>query len=402
MGKELLFVEEHLSPRGGANCVSAWALQALKEDWNITIFTAVRPDFAGMNRHYGTNLEPEDFEILKLPFPFTLAKRFDTDPFSVQRQAWMMRLCRRHAARFDLLMSTCDEFDFGRPSIQYTHYPYLERHVPMMEKADALVGMGRVTGLFSGKIRPRLTISGLRADSLRRNLWLANSHWTAEQIRSSYRAEAQVLYPPVLWNLAEPSRDRKLNRFTALGRISPDKRLLELIEILDRLRSRGHDIGLDIIGDRDNERDTGYLPAICERADTAGGWIRIHQSVPRERLEEIVAGNRYGIHGKLDEHFGIAPAEMVRAGCIVFVPNSGGQVEIVDRRPGLCYDSDDDAVEKICSVLEDNGLQEEAHRGLAERAARFSEAHFMAGIREHVRGFFETSCRRPTPEFARQ
>jgi glycosyltransferase involved in cell wall biosynthesis len=42
---------------------------------------------------------------------------------------------------------------------------------------------------------------------------------------------------------------------------------------------------------------------------------------------------RYGIHGMLDEHFGMAPAELAAAGCIVFVPNDGGQVEIVDDDP---------------------------------------------------------------------
>jgi hypothetical protein len=37
------------------------------------------------------------------------------------------------------------------------------------------------------------------------------------------------------------------------------------------------------------------------------------------------------------EPFGMAPAEMAAAGCIVFVPNDGGQIEIVNGDPRLVY-----------------------------------------------------------------
>ena len=42
-----------------------------------------------------------------------------------------------------------------------------------------------------------------------------------------------------------------------------------------------------------------------------------------------MATHRYGIHGMREEHFGMAPAEMARAGAIVWVPRGGGQTEIV-------------------------------------------------------------------------
>ena len=40
------------------------------------------------------------------------------------------------------------------------------------------------------------------------------------------------------------------------------------------------------------------------------------------------------LHGMREEHFGMAPAEMARAGVIVWVPNGGGQMEIVGDEPG--------------------------------------------------------------------
>ena len=36
------------------------------------------------------------------------------------------------------------------------------------------------------------------------------------------------------------------------------------------------------------------------------------------------------------EHFGMATAEMMRAGCLVFAHRSGGSLEVVDRRMTRC------------------------------------------------------------------
>jgi glycosyltransferase involved in cell wall biosynthesis len=100
-----------------------------------------------------------------------------------------------------------------------------------------------------------------------------------------------------------------------------------------------------------------------------------------------VANCRFGIHGMLDEHFGIAPAELLRAGCIVFVPDSGGQVEIVGDHPELRYDSDDDAVEKICQVLADQETESRLRMALSERSELFSETQFMKNISNVVDDF---------------
>ena len=52
-----------------------------------------------------------------------------------------------------------------------------------------------------------------------------------------------------------------------------------------------------------------------------------------------MASHRYGIHGMREEHFGMAPAELARAGAIVWVPRGGGQMEIVGHEPALMFDS---------------------------------------------------------------
>ena len=53
-----------------------------------------------------------------------------------------------------------------------------------------------------------------------------------------------------------------------------------------------------------------------------------------------------------NEHFGIAVAEMMQAGCITFIHDSGGQTEIVNLRE-LRYQTKEEAIEKIIQVLKD-------------------------------------------------
>ncbi len=69
-----------------------------------------------------------------------------------------------------------------------------------------------------------------------------------------------------------------------------------------------------------------------------------------------------------EEHFGMAPAEMARAGAIVWVPRGGGQMEIVGREPALMYESDDDAVRKISAMLASASEQQRLREHLASSA----------------------------------
>ena len=74
----------------------------------------------------------------------------------------------------------------------------------------------------------------------------------------------------------------------------------------------------------------------------------------------------------------MAPAELARAGVIVWVPKGGGQMEIVGHEAALIYDSADDAVARITAVLADPAAQERLRHALAARAEMFSTERFVA------------------------
>jgi glycosyltransferase involved in cell wall biosynthesis len=383
----LLFISNDFYASGGGNCVVAWSLMALRKHWDITLFCAKVPNLDEINKHFGTDLKVQDFRIRKLPFPLSEINHLDPDPFSIQRGAWLMRLCKRQSQKFDAVMSCSDEFDFGRRGIQYTHYPYMQRHIDTFLSLEGLSSGQRWRKFFIGKLRPWLLISGITLEAIKNNLMVTNSNWTADVIREVYGVESLVVYPPVRWEGPERPVEERRNSFVALGRLSPAKRYLEIIDIIEQVRARGFAIELEIIGDEDTVAGDDYVQEIRNRIATAGDWVRLNKSISRIELENLVSQCRFGIHGMIDEHFGIAPAELMRGGCVVFVQNSGGQVEIVGENPELRYGSDSDAVEKICRVLSDQETQSRLRQSLHERSALFGESHFMCQMQNIAKDF---------------
>jgi len=84
---------------------------------------------------------------------------------------------------------------------------------------------------------------------------------------------------------------------------------------------------------------------------------------------------------------------MVKAGCITFVPNEGGQAEIVNHK-SLIYSKVEDAVEKIDAVLWKPRLQAELQDHLKKQGAKFSTNVFKDGLRAAVEEFIVKNCQR--------
>ena len=89
--------------------------------------------------------------------------------------------------------------------------------------------------------------------------------------------------------------------------------------------------------------------------------------------------SQFAIQAMVDEHFGMATAELARAGCLVFAHDSGGTREVLDDAPALLWRTEADAVERILAA--DPG----AASRLRERAARFSPQAFVDGFLACVR-----------------
>ncbi|MCL4395508.1 MAG: glycosyltransferase [Chloroflexi bacterium] len=383
--KHLLVVDPVLNPPGGGPCVAVWALQALREIYSVDLLTWEPVRFDEINRFFGTSLEAREFSCAHAPAWLCALVALDPDPYSFQRVAIMMRLARLRRRRYDLILSFMDEVSFGTRAIQYMHFPYMMRIFGDEQRLIKTPGLlGRCQAAFF-KRRPWRLISGFTFEDMSRNHTLVNSRWTGEHVKSAYGIEPTVLYPPVPGDFPDIPWEQRENGFVCIGRISGEKRFETIVEILSSIRARGNPVHLHIIGTFGGQRvGREYYSLVQRLAREHADWVTLEENVSRERLAELVSRHRYGIHAFEEEHFGIAVAEMIRGGCIVFVPNSGGQLEIVGADSRIRYDSIDDAVKKIQRVLEDGEAQRDLQAVLSERAKLFSPDHFMRGLRDYV------------------
>jgi glycosyltransferase involved in cell wall biosynthesis len=187
-------------------------------------------------------------------------------------------------------------------------------------------------------------------------------------------------------HFSEVSWDKRENGFLCIGRISREKRLEEIIDILSEVRTYFQDIHLHIIGN-EVEYDKNYYQVVRMKVEQNSSWIYLEENLSHEELVNLVCQHRYGIHGMFYEHFGIAVAEMIRGGCIVFVHESGGQVEIIGNEKRLLYTTKEEAVEKIKRVLQKSAEQTKLRDYLYTRKKWFTPEKFMHKIQEIVRNF---------------
>jgi glycosyltransferase involved in cell wall biosynthesis len=382
--RRVLLVQPSLQPPGGGNGVAAWMLQALAPVHRVTVLTWHPLDVDSIDRFFGTSLGSLNFDRLIVPPAWRVIPDHLPVPAALIRSALLMRYTRRVSPDFEVLVGVHNEADYGRRGIQYVHYPAYLRPRPQVD----LRWYHRPEPLLRAYYALADRLAGFSLERMKSNLTLANSNWTARQIERSLGITARTLYPPVSDPAPpEPWKERRAG-FLAIGRISPEKDYERIMRILARVRVSNPNLTLTIIGTADRHV-AGYYGRLRADAALLGSWIEFREDVARDEIAALMASHRYGIHGMREEHFGMAPAEMVRSGMIVWVPNGGGQVEIVGDEPALTFESDDDAVNRITQVLSSAVEQQRLREHLATRGQLFGTTKFVDEVQVIVSAFRE-------------
>lgn len=384
MKPRVAVVHPRLVPGGGSEACAMWTLQALQDDHRLTLITMGRPDLAEMNRTYGTNVDTAGVDIRSLRIPLGTRERFDA-----LRGARLARYCRRHAGSFDAMISAYNVMDFGAAGIQliadFSFDDALRRelHAEGGAGGGPFYGASLPRSLYLGIAR---ALSGDRKDGWKRNLTLANSRWTRDLLKERFGIDAGVVYPPVVGGYPfVPWEDRE-EGFVVMARLVPEKGIRLVIEILYEVR-REHPVHLHILGRRERSAHARDIERLCRHNS---GWVHLEGEVYGPKKAEFLAGHKYGISGCRSEAFGLAVAEMVKAGMIVWVPDGGGQTEIA-AHPGLVYSGPGRAVSLIRTALGDPAAAAALREHLAVQAGLFSSGRFAAEMNAAVRGFMEDS-----------
>ena len=301
------------------------------------------------------------------------------------------RQLKKLARDADVCISTANMIDFGKPA---HHFVYLLRlfgdnaffdycmHVPP-QKGFALLKRKIRTFLAEAILRPLLGVRSTRkilADP-REHIY-PTSHYVDTVMRDFYGPfNGTVFYPPTAFETRLENVERKPLQVNYLGRIFPEKRIDDIIDIVEQARTAsGLDITLKIAGHLENTSFTKKLKGIASEKP----WISLLGPLYGEAKDRFLLSGTYAIHAERDETFGISITEYMKAGCIPIVPDEGGTVEIVDS-PALTYHANGDAARILVGLIRDEAFRKEQLTHCMERARVFS----MRAYLEKQRGILD-------------
>ncbi|MEP6784058.1 MAG: glycosyltransferase [Acidobacteriota bacterium] len=356
----ILLVQRSLRPPGGGNAVAAWMVHALAGHHDIATLTAAAWNTSETNAFYGTSIPEAGITRLVSPIPWRWLSAVPEDRWTRLRMCAVLREAATLASQYDLMISADNFAPFPKRGIQYLHFPLRLQPEPARTRAI-------VTPYFALCNRVLRSSWGDAAN----NLTLANSQWTADGLaRLGEVPSPIVIYPPVLDPGAGLPWAERDDTFLCVGRFHGSKRIEAAISIIKKARalSMPH-TKLTIVG---SPVDAEYTSRIRTMA-AQDHWIEFREDLSRQELNRLMGRSRYGIQAMEGEHFGMAAAEMTRAGCLVFAHNSGGSPEVLNREASLLWSTEEEAVQKVIALGE-TGVEPLRNRLLAHARAFSSEA----------------------------
>ncbi|HUQ88090.1 MAG TPA: glycosyltransferase [Vicinamibacterales bacterium] len=369
MRKRVLIVQRSLAPPGGGNAVAAWMVHALSGRHEVGTLTVGPWSTSDTNAFYGTAIPEDAVAKHTVRTPWRWLSGLRESRLTRLRSAAVYGASRRLASAYDLMITAEYYAVFARPGIQYVQFPALLHPPP--ERLPLLVNSYFALCEW---------VMGASWSGAADNVTLANSRWTADRIRRlGELRDPIVLYPPVLdpgVGLPWANRD---DTFLCIGRFDSSKRIDLSISIVKGARSRSMpNARLVIVG---SPVDPEYTSRI-RRMAAAEQWIDVREDISREELNALMRRSRFGIQAMEGEHFGMATAEMTRAGCLVFAHDSGGSPEVLNNERALLWSTEGEAVRKIVNVQDVEALRVR----LKAHAKIFSTETFVERFLEIVGG----------------
>ena len=236
----------------------------------------------------------------------------------------------------------------------------------------------------------RLLHRALWADRLRSYTTAVSiSRYTEDWTRRLWNLPTTVVYPP-LPDAPVPAAKRDL--IAAVGRFAPMKRQDELVTLFAGSDLPGRGWRFDCVG------GLGDLPeerTVFERAKAAAGaGVSVRADLPRRDVLDLLGAAKVLWHAAgvgldadrepwLLEHFGIAPAEAMSAGCVPVVADRGGPAEVVtDGATGFVCRELGEFVARTRQLAADEPLRARMSAAAVDDSRRFGKAAFLAGMEQ--------------------
>lgn len=369
--KKVLLYYNFSYPLGGGDFLPLTFASWLQSRCELTL--AVDSE-AGFHKALRAFVVPLDLGRIKVEplLPAGIDSRSHNFYWSYRRSLRLKRL----AAKADVCISAVNVIDFGRPAHHFI---------------NMLSGVDHAFAASSGIVRPKTSVKRFLVDEVIRPIagmrskkrifadgrerFYSNSKYVHERLKAFYGDfHDTIFYPPTTYepevSAEVPPRDPM--RVICLGRISPQKRVTDIIDVVERARALSRkDITLTVAGPCGNGEYATRVKHLVE----ARPWITLIDGVFGKAKDDLLRSGCFAVHARRDEEFGIAVTEYLKAGLIPVVPNEGGSCEVVDK-PELSYSTNEDAAAKLARLVSDNAFAEAMRSHCQSRALEFSRSEY--------------------------
>ncbi|MCQ2390808.1 MAG: glycosyltransferase [Kiritimatiellae bacterium] len=243
-------------------------------------------------------------------------------------------------------------------------------HSPMRYVWDMYDDYYAASGL-AGRLAMRLFTPYMRREDLKSaesvDQFVANSRFVAERIRRIYGRDSIVVHPPVdveFFNGTYEKGDYYLLAGQLISYKRPDLALAACVRMGRKIV---------VIGN-------GGLRKRLQRQYAGEPLVKFLGRVDDATLKATYGGAKALLFPGLED-FGIVPVEAQAAGTPVIAYGAGGALEtVVDGKTGLFFQ--EQTVESLCRAMENFEAREWDGRACQLHAKKFSEEHFVAGMKE--------------------
>jgi glycosyltransferase involved in cell wall biosynthesis len=362
--------------RGGAEIATMYLIAALKDKYNVHIITRGGWDLSELNACAGTALEKSEIQVIYPPFSSVLKH-------TTGGAIWdglYRRYCRIIAPKYDLCITASRVLDWGVPAVHFlTDVTWNSELQKRYNSSDFQLSNNSSLKNILFEIGKGIAGKSNRFPLLL-DVFVANSKWTAKISQEYCSTLINTVSPVIPGHFIKNKGTQREYGFVVLGRISVEKRIEDVIDILKKVRDKGFKITLKVIGNFDSSHYSNFILSKCNEESR---WITCTGSIYGNEKAHILSTSKFGISGCSIEAFGIATAEMIKSGIIPFVPLGGAQKEIVSRSE-LIYSDIQEGVDKIIVVLQSESLQIELQEFLLNRSKIFSINIFNKSVIEIV------------------
>jgi glycosyltransferase involved in cell wall biosynthesis len=370
---------------GGEICVAVLA-EALRTIAPVEIIHH-RPDTTRADLEALSGADLGGVSLRYMPTEMDLVARHRR-PWRLHREltAWQRSL----SGPYDLFVTFTHDVPprcYARAGVFFVHFPMFA--VPPVRWAADWRHPGRLLAGLPTAL-PRVYWNwGFRERIATYRLGLANSAFTRSWTRRLWGADCRVLNPPVDVSFPVVPKEPwvlSVGRFTARGHQKKQPEMAAAFRALvgDGLRGwEYHCVG----GLSQDPADQDYYRQ-AERA-ACGLPVHLTTNLGRRPLRELFGrasifwhaagyGEDPEAHPELCEHFGIATAEAMAAGCVPVVINRGAQPELVEHGvTGFLWDTLDELRAYTARLVNDAPLRERLSAAARGRARAFSREAFV-------------------------